>query len=122
MIDRKKVYQKYKGKCAYCGNHVEYKDFQVDHIVPKTMEIYLIDNKKAINKHGTSVNDFSNLNPSCRQCNHYKRSYDLEQFRHLMKTLHERVSKQYIVKVAIDYGIVRLKPFNGVFYFEEVTK
>lgn len=27
--------------------------------------------------------------------------------------------KIYIVKVAVDYGIIELKPFDGVFYFEK---
>lgn len=33
--ERLKVYNKYGGRCAYCGREIEYKDMQVDHIVPK---------------------------------------------------------------------------------------
>jgi 5-methylcytosine-specific restriction endonuclease McrA len=110
---RVKVYDKYGGKCAYCGNDIEYKYFQVDHIIPKeSFDTYKY-------KLDYKVNDFKNLNPSCRRCNHYKRSYMLEEFRHLMKTIHERISTQYINKVAIDYGVIILKPFNGIFYFEK---
>ncbi len=106
---RQKVHFKYCGKCAYCGKDVAYKDFQVDHIISQNRF------------HGRSrskANDFENLNPSCRRCNHYKRSYTLEDFRHLMKTIHERIAKQYINKVAIDYDIITLNPFDGKFYFE----
>jgi len=31
---RQNVYNKYNGHCAYCGCHINYKDMQVDHIVP----------------------------------------------------------------------------------------
>ena len=102
-IDRLEVYEKYNKHCAYCGKSIEIKDMQVDHILAK--------------RNG-GTDDFSNLNPSCRRCNHYKRSLDLEGFRNLMKTLHERLKNDYITKVAMDYGIIELKPFNGVFYFE----
>ena len=32
---RQSVYEKYGGHCAYCGEHIEYKDMQVDHVNPK---------------------------------------------------------------------------------------
>lgn len=68
------------------------------------------------NKGGTD--DYDNLFPSCRSCNHYKRSMDLEGFREYLKTLHERIAKNYIVKVGMRYGMVSIKPFEGTFYFE----
>ncbi len=30
--------------------------------------------------------------------------------------------KQYIFKVAVDYGVVDIRPFDGEFYFEKVGK
>jgi len=36
-----------------------------------------------------------------------------------MKTLHERVKKIYICKVAEDYGIIKVEPWNGRFYYEK---
>ena len=71
------------------------------------------------NLRGDNVHSFENLMPSCRRCNHYKRTYSLEEFRRLIKTLHERVSTQYINKVAIDYGVINIKQFDGLFYFEK---
>ncbi len=100
---RKKVYDKFGRRCAYCGEKFELKDMQVDHV-------------KSIRQGGTD--DFDNLFPSCRSCNHYKRSMDLEGFREYLKTLHERIAKNYIVKVGMNYGMVDLKPFDGTFYFE----
>lgn len=31
---RLKVYEKYGGHCAYCGEAIEFKEMQVDHIKP----------------------------------------------------------------------------------------
>jgi len=97
------VWLKFNKHCAYCGKELEYKDMQIDHMYPKT--------------YGGN-NELINLMPSCRRCNHYKRDMTLKEFRHLIKTLHERIQAQYISKVAIDYGIVTIRPFSGMFYFE----
>lgn len=110
---RLKVYNKYGGKCGYCSKSIEYKNMQVDHIEPQY--------KKADPLHfgvHIDIDCFENLMPSCRRCNRYKRAYDLETFRELMKTLHERILKEYLVKVGVDYGLIEVYPFNGQFYFE----
>lgn len=109
---RLEVYNKYGKKCAYCGNDIEYKNFQIDHYIPQ----------RYYYKHDGDKNDIENLKPSCKRCNHYKRDYLPNEWRNLMKTLHERIEKQYINKVAIDYGIIVLKPFDGLFYFEKYDK
>lgn len=106
-IDRSSVYSKYNGHCGYCGKAIEFKDMQVDHISPQW------------SAKDESVHHVDNLMPSCRRCNHYKRGFDLEGFRKLMGTLHERVCSHYIGKVALDYGVVTLHPFDGLFYFEK---
>ena len=106
---RKKVHDKYNGGCAYCGQYILYKDMQIDHMIPKSQ----------VNENNhKDIHSFDNLMPSCRSCNHYKRSYDLEAFRKAMKTIHERIEKIYICRVAINYGIVTIRPFDGRFYFE----
>ena len=33
--DRIRVWNKYRQRCAYCGKLLEYKDMQVDHIIPR---------------------------------------------------------------------------------------
>ena len=108
---RIKVWQKYNKHCAYCGKEIEYKDMQIDHKQPIAYAPFPHDKN-------SEVNSFGNLMPSCRRCNHYKRAKTLEGFRRLMKTLHERIKNQYTAKVAIDYGIITVKPFDGIFYFE----
>ena len=118
---RELVYKKYNGKCAYCGKEIEYKEMQVDHIFPQKRKHWLKSDgmKKMENLNFNNINDFENLNPACRRCNHYKRALTLNDFRKLLLSLHERIEKQYIDKVAIDYGVIILKPFDGKFYFEK---
>lgn len=101
---RVEVYNKYNGHCSYCGNEIEYKNMQVDHIVP-------------IGFNG--IDNIENYNPSCRLCNHYKRANSLNLYRLLLKTLHERLRDIYIFKVAEKYGIVTINKWDGKFYFEK---
>jgi len=116
---RQKVWLKYNKHCAYCGKVLGYKDMQVDHMISKyAVEIYR--HPERVFGSNFKLDSFENLMPSCRRCNHYKREQDLEGFRLLMKTLHERIQSQYITKVAIDYDIVKIRPFNGIFYFESI--
>lgn len=109
--DRLKVYDKYGGRCAYCGKSIDIKDMQVDHIRPKRNWERCPNEKE--------LDQIENLNPSCRRCNHYKRANSLELFRSLLKTMQSRLRNDYLFKVAEDYGIVEVKPFDGVFYFEK---
>jgi hypothetical protein len=102
---RQAVYNKYGGHCAYCGNEIDIKNMQVDHVIPKRIG---------------GMDDINNLNPACRRCNHYKRAEKLERFRTLLLTLHERIKGNYICKVAEDYGVITIKKWDGKFYFEKV--
>ena len=109
--DREKVHKKYDGRCSYCGREIKYIEMQIDHLVPRCRKHFIED-----------VNAFSNLMPSCRRCNHYKRAESLDNFRRSMKTIHERIKQIYICKVGFDFGILEVKPFNGGFYFERINK
>ena len=111
-VDRNRVYEKCNDHCGYCGKKLEtIKDMQVDHIDPQW---------RAVTKEQKDrINAFDNLMPSCRRCNHYKRSDNLEQFRRKMATLHNRVCDHYIGKVAIDFGMVDIRAFDGKFHFEK---
>lgn len=114
---RQEVYRKYNHKCAYCGCDLEYKDMQVDHVksvyantdIKQTMsneEMYHIDN----------------LMPSCRQCNFYKSSMKLEDFRRrLTTTMMDNLQKEFTYRLALKYGLIEecIKPIQ--FYFEMVN-
>lgn len=103
---RQSVYEKYGGRCAYCGRKIEYNDMQVDHFVAK----------RVCNESGSD--DFSNLMPACRMCNHYKRANSLETFRRYIQEIPRKLRQNYIYKVGVAYGnvIENEKPIK--FYFE----
>lgn len=110
---REIVYQKYGGRCAYCGRTIAYKDMQVDHFIPKADEIYN-------HKSPDAINDTNNLMPSCRTCNHYKRAYSLEDFRELIEQIPVKLGKrEYIYKVGMAYGFYDDQPRKVRFFFEE---
>ena len=60
---REQIYNKHKGRCAYCGDKIEFKDMQVDHFKPK---------------HLGGKDEMDNYMPSCRACNFYKATFGLE--------------------------------------------
>lgn len=104
-INRREVLDKYDGHCAYCGKMIDLKTMQVDHLQPKCLG---------------GTDDFENLMPSCRRCNHYKRASTLENFRMSLSGLLSRLQKIYIYKVARDYGLVQEVKWSGKFYFERL--
>lgn len=104
---RKIIWLKYNKHCAYCGNIIRYEDLEVDHIDP-------------CSKGGR--NSKANFNPSCFRCNNYKSNHSLEQLRVMLKHLHSSIKDNPLAKVAICYGIVKLKPWDGKFYFEKLEE
>lgn len=106
---REEVYRKYDGHCAYCGREIAYKDMQVDHFRPV----------RAWNPEDNGTDDISNLMPSCRMCNHYKRANTLETFRRYIAEIPRKLRENYIYKVGVVYGnvIENEKPIE--FYFEK---
>ncbi len=122
-IDRDKVWRKYDCKCAYCGEDLEYKAMQVDHIIPKIMFESEVRSNIMVPKflNHLTVNDLNhwdNLHPSCRQCNFYKSGNRLEYFRSALMDIHVRIMKPFISRLGAKYGIVKMHAWDGVFYFE----
>ena len=111
---RERVYQKFDGRCAYCGKAIAYQQMQVDHYYPQCKARFYV------RRFGIDVHAEENLMPTCRRCNHYKRAATPRQFKTLMKTLHERLEAIYILKVAVDFGMATIQPFDGLFYFEKL--
>lgn len=109
---RQAVYAKYDGHCAYCGKEINYKDMQVDHI----------DSVYRAEFEGRAVdNSLDNYMPSCRSCNFYKSTSTLEEFRNKLATLHTRLEKLFIYRIAKQYEIVVEEEKPTIkFYFETV--
>lgn len=105
---RKTIYEKYDGHCAYCGRKIKIEEMQIDHFRPKN---------------AGGDDDLENLMPSCRRCNHYKRAHPLELFRaFLLDMRHKVIDDTYLGKIALDYGMVEWKGWDGKFYFEKQGK
>ena len=104
--ERQQVYEKYGGRCAYCGCELDIRDMQVDHI-------------KSVYKHGEDT--LENYNPSCRMCNFYKSMYSVEFLRERIANIPAKLrERQFIYKMAIKYGLVEETGSNVRFYFEKV--
>ena len=113
---REAVYDKYQGHCAYCGKKLEYKDMQLDHMIPRQREHF----KKYTEE---EIECFENYMPSCRRCNHYKRAHSLETFREMIETIPQKlVRDSYIYKVGLDYNLIEGHPHKIEFYFENHEK
>lgn len=113
---REQVYNKYSGHCAYCGKELEYKDFQVDHLIPYQRERFGKYTEE-------DIECFENYMPACRRCNHYKRAHSLEVFRKMIEDIPKKlVRDNYIYKVGLDYGLVKQEERRIVFYFESLQQ
>ena len=110
---REAVYNKYGGHCAYCGKKIEYKDMQLDHLIPVQRERFKRYSEE-------EIECFENYQPSCRRCNHAKRAYSLEGFREFVETIPKKLFRDnYIYKVGLDYGLVEAHERPVKFYFEQ---
>lgn len=109
---RELIYNKYSGHCAYCGCKLSLKEMQVDHIESVWV---------AELKHKPINDSLDNYMPACRSCNFYKSTLSLENFREQIATLHKRLEKQFIYRLAKKYGMVEEKPMIS-FYFEEIDE
>ena len=106
-LERELIYIKTDGHCAYCGIEIEIADMQVDHVFP-------------INRGG--LDEKENMLPACRSCNHYKSTYDLEDFRREIGLWHERLMRDSVTyKNAVRFGVVTPTPHKIEFYFEVIN-
>jgi 5-methylcytosine-specific restriction endonuclease McrA len=123
--DRELIFNKYDGKCAYCGCELT-KGWHADHIKPIVRDFIYQINKQRFETNGICRNpeneNLQNYNPSCPSCNTQKNSYTLEQFRENIKQFVNSLnqySTQY--KFAKKYGLVSETNIEVKFHFETVS-
>ena len=123
--DRELIFNKYDGKCAYCGCELT-KGWHADHIEPILRDFIYNKNKQRFETNGIYRNpendNLQNYNPSCPSCNIQKNSYTLEQFRENIKQFVNSLnqySTQY--KFAKKYGLVSENDIEVKFHFETVS-
>jgi 5-methylcytosine-specific restriction endonuclease McrA len=123
--DRELIFNKYDGKCAYCGCELT-KGWHADHIEPIVRDFIYNKIKQRFEANGICRNpeneNLQNYNPSCPSCNIQKNSYTLEQFRENIKQFVNSLnqySTQY--KFAKKYGLVSETDIEVKFHFETVS-
>lgn len=104
---RKKIWGMYKGRCAYCGKPIRYKDMQVDHVKPL---------------HLGGKDEEINYKPACRMCNFYKHTMTVRDFREQLEKLTTRMQEKFFIyRLAMRYGLINETNEPVVFYFEKET-
>lgn len=124
---REIVYAKFRGNCAYCGQFIQIKDMQVDHVIPQYGFQSYLKNKWKIPEflsHLTEndLHHIDNLFPSCRVCNNWKSTYHLELFREEIQDQVNRLNKRHAnYRMAKKYGLIEetVKPVK--FHFETIN-
>lgn len=126
--DRQKIFDKYGGRCAYCGCELV-KGWHVDEIQPIRRNWEYMPDANGYNTRKVYTDclhperlHIDNQNPACASCNINKHSEFLEQFRlniaSYMKHLNE-ISTQY--KIAKRYGLIQETNKPVQFYFETLA-
>lgn len=105
--ERIEIHNKTDGHCAYCGFPLKITDMQVDHVIP-------------LNRGG--LDEKENMLPACRSCNHYKSTFDLEDFREEIGKWHDRLIRDSVTyKNAVRFGQIIPTPRKTIFYFEAIN-
>ncbi len=97
---RKKIYDSLSGHCAYCGCELDFENFHIDHMIPKS-------------KGGPNG---ANRVPACPLCNMCKGELSVDEFREKIASLITENDSGQIGLVKKYYDI---KPKRSLFYFEE---
>lgn len=124
---REKIYNKYQGHCAYCGDEITYKQMQVDHIFPQAKN-HWIKGREVMQQHTNTpipkdIDDFDNLNPACRKCNLWKGVFSIELFRSEILDQVKRANNYSAnYRMAKKYGLITETAMPVVFYFENVSE
>lgn len=109
--ERLTIYRMMGGRCAYCGCRIEYKDMQVDHVMPLN----------GWAEEGADTLD--NMLPACRSCNHYKSAMNLESFRKMVENIPTALARDSVTyRNAVRFGLVTPNPHQVTFYFEKMQK
>jgi hypothetical protein len=125
--DRLKVFNKYGGRCAYCGCELPVKGWHLDHMEPigrrwkyKTLPNGLATYTRVPNGCDFPERDhIDNAMPSCAKCNINKHGDTVEQFRANIAKYLESLNKRMVqYQMAKKYGLVKETGNYVVFYFE----
>ncbi len=111
LNERKIIYAKTDGHCAYCGCEIPFKGFNADHV-------------KCLRNHeweDEAIDSVENMLPSCRSCNQYKSTYGLEIFREQLSKIPDRLARDVgTYNIAKRFGMITECREPIKFYFEKI--
>lgn len=124
---RQRIYDKYKGRCGYCGDYLKIKDMTIDHIIPKSIFIETILSKKNIPtflKHLTTqdVSHIDNLMCCCKVCNAWKGTKHLNQFKKEITKSISYIRNDINFKIGVKYKLIIESEPDIKFFFEELQE
>lgn len=103
--ERKEIYNKCNGHCAYCGAEITFRGMQADHVHP-------------LRRGGADT--VENMLPACRNCNHYKHTLTVEEFRQYITDIPKRLERDSVAfRVGERFGIISASDKPVAFYFEK---
>ena len=103
--ERIEIYNRFDGRCGYCGEKINIKNMKVEHIVDLRVG-------------GTDTLD--NMICACRSCNHYKSTYTLEVFEKQLQEIPNRLIRDSVIfRIALRYGLIEIKDKKVEFYFKK---
>lgn len=108
---RKQVFNKFQGKCAYCGTNLNNYNFQIDHIIPL---------RRGMDDCVKGDNSIENFNPCCASCNSSKSCMDLEKWRiQLQRKVKVIENESSAYRIAKRFGSVIENNEPIMFHFEK---
>lgn len=115
--EREKVFQKFDGKCAYCGSRIEIDNFCVDHINPiKRFATNSLQEELLWAEQKRALHTLINMNPSCKGCNSLKNHLTVEQFRKKLELKMNFTENHY--RILHDLNNIEINTPVVKFYFE----
>jgi len=124
---RPRIYNRFQGRCGYCGVNLKIQEMTIDHIIPKSIFVETITSKKDIPyflKHLTikDVGHIDNLMCCCRICNAWKGTNTLTQFKKEISKSVDSIKKDITFKIALKYNLLIENPKDIKFFFEELEE
>lgn len=77
-IKKQEILNKTKNHCAYCGCKLKLEQMTIDHVIPKS---------------NGGTKDIKNLMPCCPDCNNYKSSLGIKDFRKKINKAYRAIEK-----------------------------
>lgn len=116
---RRTVYEKYDGKCAYCGCVINYLKFHVDHIEAKFRRTTQAELKSWGSDRIKGKDHIGNYNPSCISCNSSKSTFTIETWRKELELKRERIKRDSSTyNLLIRFNQIKESYTPIKFYFE----